>query len=66
MVARFSSKVTATLDEYVTMVSARLAASSPHKIPATITAITRTFSEFHFQVSIARIHNLADLIDLFP
>jgi len=38
--------VTATLDEYVTMVSAGLAGSTPHMISASITALTRILYQF--------------------
>ena len=38
--------VTATLDEYITMVSAGLAGSTPHMISASITALTRILYQF--------------------
>jgi ribosomal RNA-processing protein 12 len=37
----------ATMEEFVTMVSAGLAGSSPHMISATITSLSRLIYEFH-------------------
>ncbi|KAF2785695.1 NUC173-domain-containing protein [Melanomma pulvis-pyrius CBS 109.77] len=57
--------VTATLDEYFTMVSAGLAATTPHMISASITAVTRILYEFHSRVATETIQNLLDLMDIF-
>ena len=57
--------VTATLDEYFTMVSAGLAATTPHMISASITAVTRILYEFHSRVSTETIQNLLDIMDIF-
>ncbi|CAO2650897.1 Nn.00g091940.m01.CDS01 [Neocucurbitaria sp. VM-36] len=57
--------VDASLEEYVTMVSAGLAASTPHMISASITAVTRILYEFHARVSKETITNLCDLMDIF-
>lgn len=40
-------EVAATVEEFVTMVSAGLAAVSPHMISATITSLSRLIFEFH-------------------
>ncbi|KAF1830350.1 pre-rRNA processing protein-like protein Rrp12 [Decorospora gaudefroyi] len=57
--------VEASLEEYFTMVSAGLAASTPHMISASITAITRILYQFHARISKDTITNLCDLMDIF-
>ncbi|KAF2446900.1 NUC173-domain-containing protein [Karstenula rhodostoma CBS 690.94] len=57
--------VEASLDEYFTMVSAGLAASTPHMISASITAVTRILFEFHDRVSKEAIQNLVEIMDMF-
>ncbi|KAF1852033.1 NUC173-domain-containing protein [Cucurbitaria berberidis CBS 394.84] len=57
--------VDASLEEYITMVSAGLAASTPHMISASITAVTRIVYEFQARVSKETITNLCDLMDIF-
>ncbi|KAF1962945.1 NUC173-domain-containing protein, partial [Byssothecium circinans] len=57
--------VEASLEEYFTMVSAGLAASTPHMISASITAVTRILYEFHTRISEATIQNLLELMDIF-
>ncbi|KAJ4368842.1 pre-rRNA processing protein [Neocucurbitaria cava] len=57
--------VDASLEEYVTMVSAGLAASTPHMISASITAVTRILYEFHARISKETTTNLCDLMDIF-
>ncbi|KAF1938887.1 NUC173-domain-containing protein, partial [Clathrospora elynae] len=57
--------VEASLEEYVTMVSAGLAASTPHMISASITAVTRILYEFHTRIPTDSITNLCDLMDIF-
>lgn len=55
----------ASLEEYVTMVSAGLAGSTPHMISASITALTRILYEFRTQLSEAVIEDLVQTMDLF-
>ncbi|KAH7392513.1 pre-rRNA processing protein-like protein Rrp12 [Pyrenochaeta sp. MPI-SDFR-AT-0127] len=57
--------VEASLEEYFTMVSAGLAASSAHMISASITAVTRILYQFHARISKETITNLCDLMDIF-
>lgn len=57
--------VEASLEEYFTMVSAGLAASTPHMISASITAVTRILFQFHNRISKETIANLCDLMDIF-
>jgi ribosomal RNA-processing protein 12 len=57
--------VEASLEEYFTMVSAGLAATTPHMISASITAVTRILYQFHAQISKDTITNLCDLMDIF-
>lgn len=57
--------VEASLEEYFTMVSAGLAASTPHMISASITAATRIMFEFHTRVSKDTIQNLLEIMDMF-
>ena len=57
--------VEASLEEFFTMVSAGLAASTPHMISASITAMTRILYQFHVRLSKETIVNLCGLIDIF-
>lgn len=57
--------VEASLEEYFTMVSAGLAASTPHMVSASITAITRILYEFHTRISAETIQNLLEMMDIF-
>ncbi|RAR01560.1 90s preribosome component rrp12 [Stemphylium lycopersici] len=57
--------VEASLEEYFTMVSAGLAATTPHMISASITAVTRILYQFHDRISKDTITNLCDLMDIF-
>lgn len=57
--------VDASLEEYFTMVSAGLAASSPHMISATITAVTRILYQFHSRISKETITSLLEVMDIF-
>ena len=60
-----ATSVTASLEEYFTMVSAGLAGTTPHMVSATITALTRIL--YHFRDAL-REETLADLVqtmDLF-
>ena len=55
----------ASLEEYMTMVSAGLAGSSPHMVSASITAITRLLYEFRAQLKEQTISDLVQTMDLF-
>lgn len=57
--------VEASLEEYFTMVSAGLAATSPHMISASITAVTRILYQFHAQISNETISSLLEVMDIF-
>jgi ribosomal RNA-processing protein 12 len=57
--------VPASIEEYVTMVSAGLAGSTPHMISASITAITRVLYEFREMLSPATMADLVQTMDLF-
>ncbi|KAK0706708.1 NUC173 domain-containing protein [Lasiosphaeria miniovina] len=55
----------ASIEEYVTMVSAGLAGSTPHMISASITAITRILYEFRETLSLETTADLVQTMDLF-
>ncbi|KAF1917153.1 NUC173 domain-containing protein [Ampelomyces quisqualis] len=57
--------VEASLEEYFTMVSAGLAATTPHMISASITAVTRILYQFHSLVSNDTISSLLEVMDIF-
>lgn len=57
--------VEASLEEYFTMVSAGLAASTPHMISASITAVTRILYQFHTRISEETISSLLEVMDIF-
>lgn len=57
--------VTASLEEYFTMVSAGLAGSSPHMVSASITALTRILYNFREQLSKETLSDLVQTMDLF-
>ncbi|KAH4037918.1 hypothetical protein HBI26_042580 [Parastagonospora nodorum] len=57
--------VEASLEEYFTMVSAGLAASTPHMISASITAVTRILFQFHSRISNETINSLLEVMDIF-
>ena len=57
--------VDASLEEFVTMVSAGLVGSTPHMVSASITALTRILYEFHAQLSTAVTEDLLTTMDLF-
>ena len=60
-----SGEVPASLNEYITMLSAGLAGSSPHTIAATITSLSRSLFTFHAQLSLSTLVDLLDTIILF-
>lgn len=53
---------TATIDEYLTMVSGGLAGSTPHMISATITAISRLVFDFKGRSYIAPLSLVLTLV----
>ncbi|ODA82552.1 hypothetical protein RJ55_01059 [Drechmeria coniospora] len=55
----------ANIEEYLTMVSAGLAGSTPHMISASITAITRLLYEFRSNLSEQTLSDLVQTMDLF-
>ncbi|KAK3186628.1 pre-rRNA processing protein [Lecanicillium sp. MT-2017a] len=57
--------VTASIEEYFTMVSAGLAGSTPHMISASITAISRLLYEFRSALSEQTLADLVQTMDLF-
>ncbi|KAH0613786.1 uncharacterized protein H6S33_005672 [Morchella sextelata] len=57
--------VPATLDEYVTMISAGLAGSTPHMISASITALTRVLYQFKDDIGAALVGEMVSTLDLF-
>ncbi|RPB03158.1 NUC173-domain-containing protein [Choiromyces venosus 120613-1] len=57
--------VAATLDEYITMVSAGLAGSTPHMISASITALTRILYQFKDDINKNLIAEMITTLDLF-
>ncbi|KAI9707880.1 MAG: hypothetical protein M1820_004486 [Bogoriella megaspora] len=58
-------EVSASVDEYITMLSAGLAGSSPHTIAATITSLSRVLFTFHKSLSQPILTDLLDTIALF-
>ncbi|KKY22497.1 putative 90s preribosome component rrp12 [Diplodia seriata] len=57
--------VPATLEEYITMMSAGLAGSTPHMISASITGLTRILYEFRTSLPDTVITDLVQTMDLF-
>ncbi|KAL6717535.1 pre-rRNA processing protein [Lecanora helva] len=57
--------VTASLQEFFTMVSAGLVGSTPHMISASITALTRILYEYASQLPHGVIKDLVETMDLF-
>ncbi|KAF2220945.1 NUC173 domain-containing protein [Elsinoe ampelina] len=55
----------ASLEEYITMLSAGLAGSTPHMISASITALARILYTFHDRLAPAAVSELVATIDLF-
>ncbi|KAH8599127.1 NUC173 domain-containing protein [Bisporella sp. PMI_857] len=56
---------TASLDEYIMMVSAGLAGSTPHMISASVTALTRILYHFRESISTETFDGLLQTLDLF-
>ncbi|KAI5863438.1 NUC173-domain-containing protein [Durotheca rogersii] len=57
--------VSASIEEYLTMVSAGLAGSTPHMISASITALTRILYEFRESLNREVLSDLVQTMDLF-
>ena len=62
---REGREVPASLDEYITMLSAGLAGSSPHTVAASIISLSRVLFTFHDRLSRATLADLLDTIILF-
>jgi ribosomal RNA-processing protein 12 len=60
-----SLPVTASLEEYFTMVSAGLAGSAPHSVSACITALTRILFHFCASLSPDTLSELVQTMDIF-
>jgi ribosomal RNA-processing protein 12 len=60
-----SASVPANIEEYLTMISAGLAGSTPHMISASISALSRVVYEFHQSVNKLALCDLLDTMDLF-
>jgi ribosomal RNA-processing protein 12 len=60
-----SPDVTASLEEYFTMVSAGLAGSTPHMVSASVTALTRILYHFRESLSPDTLTDLVQTMDLF-
>lgn len=60
-----SPSVSASIEEFFTMVSAGLAGSTPHMISASITALTRILYEFRESVNSEILSDLVQTMDLF-
>ena len=57
--------VQASLEEFITMISAGLVGSSAQMVSASITALARILYEFHIQLSLNIVEDLVDTMDLF-
>ncbi|KAI9875407.1 MAG: hypothetical protein M1830_008520 [Pleopsidium flavum] len=57
--------VQASLEEFLTMVSAGLAGSTPHMVSASITALTRILYEFRDRLPGSVVEDLVQTMDLF-
>jgi ribosomal RNA-processing protein 12 len=55
----------ASVNEYMTMVAAGLAGSTPHMISASITALSRLVYEFRADVPVETLHELLSTIEVF-
>lgn len=63
--AKGAAPVSASVEEYFTMVSAGLAGTTPHMISASITALTRILYEFRKIVNQEVLSDLVQTMDLF-
>lgn len=57
--------VSANINEYITMVAAGLAGTSPHMISASITALARLVYEFHEKVPSQTLEEMVGTMDIF-
>lgn len=55
----------ASLEEFITMISAGLVGSSAQMVSASITALARILYEFHTQLSLNIVEDLVETMDLF-
>lgn len=55
----------ASLEEFITMISAGLVGSSAQMVSASITALARILYEFHIQLSLNVVEDLVETMDLF-
>lgn len=55
----------ASLEEFITMISAGLVGSSAQMVSASITALARILYEFHLQLSLIIVEDLIETMDLF-
>lgn len=60
-----ASNAQASLEEFITMISAGLVGSSAHMVSASITALARILYEFHTRLSLNVVEDLVETIDLF-
>lgn len=60
-----ASNAQASLEEFITMISAGLVGSSAHMVSASITALARILYEFHTQLSLHVVEDLVETMDLF-
>lgn len=60
-----SPPVSASLEEYFTMVSAGLAGNTPHMQSACVTAITRILYHFHGKLSPETVSELVETMDIY-
>ncbi|PWN37806.1 NUC173-domain-containing protein [Meira miltonrushii] len=60
-----SKTVSANINEYITMVAAGLAGTSPHMISASITALARLVYEFHEKVPSQTLEEMVGTMDIF-
>jgi ribosomal RNA-processing protein 12 len=56
------ASATANIEEYITMVAAGLAASTPHMISASITALSRLLFEYQGEIPCLHVHPLPPLL----
>lgn len=57
--------VEASLNEYITMIAAGLAGTSPHMVSATITAMARLVYEFHTRLPLNTLKELVSTLEVF-
>jgi ribosomal RNA-processing protein 12 len=57
--------VSASLEEYITMVSAGLAGTVPHSVSASITGLTRILFQFRADLPQAAVKDLVETMDIF-